>query len=171
MREVLIQLTTEIVIPILQALLLALAGAALAAVRKWLESRASHEAAKAVTERIYGVVDDLVRQAQQIAVGDLKAKGRFDASAAIRIKAEVKTAALRLLGDAPAAAKALGVTQMGLEDRVSAAIEATIERMKGFNGVTVVNTVNAAEFAPEKMATAVLEAGVVSAPIEPITVG
>lgn len=166
MREVLIPFTTEILIPVLQAVLLALVGVVLGAIRKWLESRASREAAQAVTEKIYAVVDDLVRQAKQTVVGDLKAKGHFDATTAVRIKAEVKTAALRLLGDAPAAAKALGVTQTGLEDRVSAIIEATVERMKTSGGVTVVNM---AEFDPEKMETAVLKTEV-AATAEPVVI-
>ena len=138
MREFLIPVLTDIAIPLVEFVILSLAGLALRELQRWLKAKGASETAQSVTSRLYGVVDDVVRQANQTLVGDLKTKGKWDRETAAKIKAQVKSEALRLIGDRAVVAKALGLTETGLEDRVGALIEAEIDRGKRL-ATTIVN--------------------------------
>jgi hypothetical protein len=138
MREFLIPIVADVVMPFVEFLILTMAGLALRELQKWLKTKGASEEAQSVTTRLYGVVDDVVRQANQTLVADLKSKGTWDRETGIRVKAQVKAEALRLIGDRAVVAKALGLTETGLEDRVAALIEAEIDRSKRLE-TTVIN--------------------------------
>jgi hypothetical protein len=138
MSEILVPVVTDVALPLVQLIILALASLAIRELQRWLAAKGASETAQAVTGRLYSVVDDVVRQANQTLVGDLKAKGQWDRETGIRIKAQVKGEALRLLGDRALVAKALGLSEMGLEDRVGTLIEAEIDRSKRLE-TTVIN--------------------------------
>lgn len=139
MREFLIPVLTDIAIPFVEFVILTLASLALRELQRWLKAKGASETAQSVTDRLYGVVEDVVRQANQTLVGDLKTKGKWDHETAGRIKAQVKAEAMRLVGDRAAVAKALGLTETGLEERVGALIEAEIDRGKRL-ATTIVNS-------------------------------
>lgn len=138
MREILVSLFADFALPAIEFVILALVGLALRELQRWLKARGASESAQSVTGQLYNVVEDVVRKANQTLVADLKSKGGWDADTAARVKADVKAEAMRLLGDRAAAAKALGLSEVGLEDRVSAVIEAAIDRSKRLKA-TVVN--------------------------------